>query len=124
MAGEVVMPKCYVGGSFECFHRGHVNILRHASRFGKVICAVNSDAFHESYRGVKPIVSEEDRLAVILACRYVSHAFIVPSHDKQREIIRAWKPTYIFHGDDWTGEGLLKQLGIDQPFLDLSLIHI
>lgn len=118
------MPKSYCGGSFDLFHKGHVNILRYASRFGKVIAAVNSDAFHQAYRGRPPIIPEADRLAVVLACRYVTHAFIVPSHDKQRDIIRAWKPTYIFHGDDWMGDSLLAQLGIDQQFLTENEIEM
>ena len=112
------MPKCYVGGSFDLFHRGHVEILRQAARFGNVIAAVNSDAFHQSYRGRPPIVGEWDRLAVVMGCRYVSHAFIVPAHDRQRDIIRAWRPAYIVHGDDWTGDSLLAQLGIDPAFLE------
>jgi len=118
------VPKCYVGGSFDLFHRGHVEVLRQASRFGKIIAAVNADAFHQFYRGRPPIVSEQDRLAVVMACRYVSHAFLVPSHDKQRDIIKAWSPTYIIHGDDWTGDSLLAQLGIDQAFLDEYAIEM
>lgn len=112
------MVTAYLGGSFDLFHRGHVELLRAAAAMAeRVVVAVNSDTFHESYRGKPPVVHERDRLAVVLACRHVTNAFIMPDHSAQRRIIAAWEPTFILHGDDWTGESLLKQLGIDQVFL-------
>lgn len=116
------MTTCYVGGSFDVFHAGHVNLLRAASKLagrdGRVIVAVNSDAFHRAYRNADPHVGEKDRLAVVLACRYVTHAFVMPDAEHQRGIIHAWLPDYIVHSDQWMGDSLLKQLSIDQAFLD------
>ena len=102
------------------FHRGHVNLLRAAHDIaagGRVVVAVNADQFHHAYRGKPPVIGEQDRLAVVLGCRYVTHAFLMPNHAAQRGIIEAWKPDYIVHGDDWTGDSLLAQLGIDEAFL-------
>lgn len=87
------------------------------NRVGRVIAAVNADAFHEAYRHKPPVIGERDRLAVVLACRYVTHAFLVADHASQPDLIEAWKPDYIVHGDDWMGESLLSQLGIDEAFL-------
>ncbi len=116
------MTTIYLGGSFDLWHKGHVNLLQTAAGIagqgGRVVVAVNSDAFHKAYRGVDPIIGEWDRLKVVLACRYVTHAFLMPDHSTQRSTIALWKPDYIMHGDDWTGESLLKQLGIDGAFLD------
>lgn len=109
--------RLYVGGSFDLFHAGHVAFLRECKQYGEVIVAVNSDAFHESYRGKPPVVSERNRLEVVLGCRYVDRAFIVADHASQPLIIAATAPTHIVHGDDWVGESLLRQLGIDRAFL-------
>ena len=107
------------------FHRGHVELLRAAAAMAeRVVVAVNSDAFHVAYKGKPPVVGERDRLACVLACRYVHHAFLMPDHSAQRRVIAAWEPTYILHGDDWTGDGLLKQLGIDQAFLSRHHIQM
>ena len=112
------MTTCYCGGSYDLFHRGHVELLRAAAAMAeRVVVAVNSDAFHTAYKGKPPVVAERDRLAVVLACRYVTHAFLMPDHSAQRRVIAAWEPTYILHGDDWTGESLLRQLNIDAAFL-------
>jgi cytidyltransferase-like protein len=109
-----------VGGSFDCFHRGHVNLLRAAHDIaagGRVVVAVNADDFHAAYRHKPPVIGEADRLAVVLACRYVTHAFLMPNHAAQPSVIASWKPDYIVHGDDWMGDSLLVQLGIDEAFL-------
>ena len=115
------MNVLYVGGSFDLFHAGHVELLREARLMtapSTTWVAVNSDRFHEAYRGKPPVMSERDRLAVILACRYVDHAFIMQCHESQRGTIANIKPSHIVHGNDWMGDGLLNQLGIDQAFLD------
>lgn len=109
--------KIYVGGTFDCFHSGHANLLRRARGIADyVIAAVNSDAFAESYKGV-PVMNETERLSVVRACRFVDLAFIVESHGAQRGCIEMLKPTWILHGDDWKGESLVRQLGLTDEFM-------
>lgn len=118
---------CYVGGSFDLFHVGHVNLLRRAAAYGPVTAAVNSDVFHHQYRHRLPVIGEEDRLAVVRACRYVTAAFVVPDREVQPGLILSVAPAYIVHGDDWVGESLLRQLAISQRFLDdhgISMLYL
>lgn len=112
------MSRIYVGGSFDIFHGGHVALLRYAKSLAdQTIVAVNSDAFYEFYRHSKPVVPEYERLEIVQACRYTDEAFLMPGHEHQRPILERLKPTYILHGDDWMGDSLLTQLGIDHDFL-------
>jgi glycerol-3-phosphate cytidylyltransferase len=107
----------YVGGTFDCFHAGHVNLLRRAREIADyVIVALNSDAFTTSYKG-KPVMNELERLQVVRACRYVDLAFVMESHAMQRVYMEMLRPDFILHGDDWTGDSLVRQLGIDEAFL-------
>ena len=119
------MTTIYVGGSFDLFHVGHVRLLQAASEIAdKVVVAVNSDAFFESYKGFSPTIPEHQRLEIVLSCRYVTYAFLMHRHEDQRRTIRSVKPTYILHGDDWTGDSLLEQLGIDHEFLRANHIEM
>lgn len=109
--------RIYVGGTFDCFHNGHVNLLRNAKKLADyVIVALNSDAFAESYKG-KTVMHEIERLDVIRSCRFVDLSFIVESHDQQRKYIEILRPDFILHGDDWTGDSLVRQLGINEEFM-------
>ncbi len=109
--------RIYVGGTFDCFHSGHVNLLKNAKQIADyVILALNSDAFAESYKG-KTVMNEFERLAVVRACSYVDLAFIVESHAHQAKYLEILRPDYILHGDDWKGDSLVKQLGITDAFM-------
>ena len=116
--GKVMSTKIYVGGTFDCFHRGHVNLLKNAKETADyVIVALNGDDFASSYKN-KPVMNEIERLEVIMSCRYVDMSFIMESHSLQKKYIEIINPDYILHGNDWTGDSLVNQLGISQEFLD------
>jgi cytidyltransferase-like protein len=117
------MIKAYVGGTFDLFHNGHVRIFKNTKKqCDKLIVAVNSDDFAASYKR-KPILSEIERLELVSACKYVDMAFIVESHELQRNYIEIIKPKYIVHGSDWTGESLAEQLNINIEFAEKNGIE-
>ena len=117
----------YVGGTFDLFHFGHVRLFKALKSLCKdttVVVAVNGDVFSRGYKGKSPIMTEYERLEVVQGCKYVDMAFIMESYDKQPFYIERIKPTFIAHGDDWMGDGLLKQLNIDKEFLDKHKIKM
>ena len=81
-----------------------------------MIVAINSDRIVESYKR-KPYISERDRLAVVEACRYVDEAFVIDTFDNKEAIVKN-NINIIVHGSDWAGEGYMKQIRVDQVFLD------
>lgn len=110
--------RIYVGGTFDCFHNGHVNLLRRARQLADfVIVALNSDAFAESYK-CTPVLREAERFEIVRACRYVDLCFIMESHDTQRAAIELLRPDFILHGDDWAGDSLVAQLGLTRAFME------
>ena len=124
-------PVIYVGGTFDMFHWGHVRLLRNIKKHFRdqnksalplqschLIVAINSNRFCESYKR-KPVMTGEERLEVIKACKYVDEAFIMDSWKKQKSFIRhVHKPNYIVMGSDWAEKDYLAQLGITQEILD------
>ena len=78
----------YVIGSFDLFHRGHVELLRRARALGdRLIVAINGDDIVEKYKR-RPYIKEDDRLAVVQACRYVDEAFVIHTFDNKEVICK------------------------------------
>lgn len=110
------MKIVYVIGVFDLFHTGHVELLRRARELGdKLIVAVNGDDMVASYKR-RPFVNEENRLAVIKACKYVDEAFIIRQYDN-KEIIKKYNINIIVHGDDWPADSYMEQIRVTPNFL-------
>jgi glycerol-3-phosphate cytidylyltransferase len=109
--------RAYIGGTFDLFHEGHVNLLKQAKilQFWTVV-ALNSDDFAASYKR-KPVMNERERLAVLQACKYVDNVFIMESNERQPYHLDRLRPDYIIHGDDWKGDSLASQLNITDEFM-------
>lgn len=106
----------YVIGVFDLFHKGHIEFLRRAKALGeRLIVAVNGDEMVASYKR-KPFFSEEDRLDIIKACRYVDEAFIINGYDN-KEYIEKYNVDAIVHGDDWEKESYMKQIRVTEKYL-------
>jgi glycerol-3-phosphate cytidylyltransferase len=113
----------YVIGVFDLFHRGHVELLRRAKELGnKLIVAVNGDELVAKYKR-RPFVSQENRLAVIVACKYVDDAFIIEEYDNKEALIK-YGIDIIVHGDDWVGSSYLEQICVTQEFMDTHHIEL
>ena len=75
--------RCVVNGVFDLFHVGHVRLLKRAKdMFKEVVVAIDSDELVMQEKR-KPIFSQNERLEIIKACRYVDDALIVD---------RSWGP--------------------------------
>lgn len=114
----------YTTGVFDMFHIGHLNILRRAKeQCDYLIVGVSTDDLVREYKNKTPIVSFEDRVAIVEAIRYVDRVVPQITMDK----FAAWEKygfNAIFHGDDWKGSALyneveerLKSVGVDMVFL-------
>jgi glycerol-3-phosphate cytidylyltransferase len=120
------MTWVYVGGTFDIFHHGHSEFLRKCRDYGRVIVSLNSDEFAERYKR-KPIMNIAERMAAVQACRWVDKVVVnIGDEDTGKTIdsLDGVKVIYIAHGDDWTGNSLLGQLGISQEWLEERSIQM
>ena len=98
--------KVYVGMSADIIHPGHLNIIHEASKLGRVIVGVLTDAAIASYKRL-PYLNYEERSLIVSNLKGVSEVIpqttldYVPNLEKIR-------PDYVVHGDDWK-EGVQKQ---------------
>jgi glycerol-3-phosphate cytidylyltransferase len=110
----------YVGGTFDLFHAGHVAFLARVAEEANlpVVVALNDDAFAERYKR-RPIMNLQERFAVVRACRHVDDVVVNHGGEDSWDTItslvdRGYKIRFVAHGDDWTGEGLKRQMGITE----------
>jgi glycerol-3-phosphate cytidylyltransferase len=117
------MDVIYVGGTFDCLHSGHINLFKRAGEYGKVVVSLNTDEFAERYKR-KPLMPLEERMAVVRELRCVDDVIINEGDEDSKPAILKAKATYICHGDDWVGDSYLKQLSVDEAFLEAHNIKL
>jgi len=98
----------FTNGVFDIIHRGHVEYLLSARRWGDVlIVGVNSDASVKRIKGpLRPIVQESDR-AFIISQLVCVDAVCVFDEDTPLNLISAVVPDILVKGADYTIENIV-----------------
>lgn len=117
----------YTGGTFDLYHSGHANFLARCAELGQVVVSLNTDEFIEAYKGKPPVISYEERRAVLLSCRSVSE--VIPNYGgaDSKPAIEMTAPDILAIGSDWARRDYYAQMGFTQDWLDnrgISLIYI
>jgi glycerol-3-phosphate cytidylyltransferase len=114
--------RIYNGGTYDLFHWGHVELLRRLKEMagpdGVVIVAVNTDEFVEQFKGSKPIMSLEERMAVLRGCRYVDEVIVNWGGPDSREAIIESKADFVVTGTDWAERDYMKQMSFTREWLE------
>ena len=98
--------KVYVALAADIIHEGHINILKKASSYGKVIVGLLTDDAVSEYKPL-PILNYKKRLSVISNIKFVDEVIKQETMD-YRSNLRKIKPNFVIHGDDWKN-GVLKK---------------
>ena len=89
---------------YTCFctdviHDGHLNILKHAKEYGRVVVGCLSDK--EMIRCTKfPTTTEEDRMALYRSLDSVDEV-VLQDNMLYDDVIGKFHPDYVVHGDNW-----------------------
>ena len=68
--------KVFVSGSFDLLHSGHVAFLEETSKYGDLYVGIGSDKSIEYLKNRATVFSQEERLIMVKAIRYVKDANI------------------------------------------------
>ena len=115
--------KIFVSGCYDLLHSGHVAFFKEASQFGDLYVGIGSDATIEDLKGRKTVNSEQERLYMVKAVRYVKDAWINSGSgimDFEEDLIRFHPDVFVVNEDGHTPykESICKELGIEYHVLN------
>ena len=93
------MKTVYVGLSADILHEGHINILKTASRLGKVIVGLLTDEAISSYKNI-PTLNYKQREIILKNIKLVKKVIPQTTLD-YRPNLKLLIPDFVVHGDDW-----------------------
>ena len=93
------MKTVYMLFATDVIHEGHMNVVREAKKYGKVIGGVLCDSAMVRFNRF-PTVSFDDRLQMVKDILEVDEV-VVQNETLYENTLRQIKPDYVIHGDNW-----------------------
>ena len=93
------MKTVYTCFCTEVIHEGHLNILREARRYGKVIVGALSDRALIRYNRF-PTISQEERVRLYRSLDGVNNV-VIQDDMLYEDVLSLIRPDYVIHGDNW-----------------------
>ena len=99
--------RVYVDVCADLMHAGHIEFFKKAREFGDyLIVGVLSDEDIASYKRV-PILTLDERVAEVQACRYVDEVIAAPPIILTKEWLEDHQIDFVVHGDDLSKDALM-----------------
>jgi len=117
----------YTGGTFDLPHAGHVNFLKSSAALGTVVVALNTDEFIAEYKGKPPIMSYQERKAVLEEFKCVDRVIPNIGGTDSKPAIEMVNPDYITIGTDWQKKDYYAQMSFTKEWLqarDIKLVYV
>ncbi len=97
----------------DLFHYGHMNFLKKARERGDyLLVGIHADEVVMTYKR-RPILSMDERVESVAACRYVDEVIPNAPLTMDREWIQTHNIDLVLHGDDFSKE--LEELCYETP---------
>ncbi len=93
------MKTVYTCFCTEVIHEGHLNIIRQAQRYGKVIVGALSDRALIRYNRF-PTISQEERVRLYRGLDGVNNV-VIQDDMFYEDVLALIRPDYVIHGDNW-----------------------
>jgi len=109
---EKKQTRVYVDVVGDLCHAGHIAFFQKAKSFGDyLIVGILADEVVEEYKRT-PVLSLEERVAAIKACKVVDEVIVAPPLRLTEELVREHKIDFVVHGDDFNKDLLEDQYGV------------
>lgn len=103
------MKTVYMSFSTDVIHGGHIEIIQRAAEYGELIIGVLTDTAVASYKRF-PLLTYQERVKIVKSINGV-HTVIPQETLSYAANLRALKPDFVIHGDDW-------KIGFQRPIRD------
>lgn len=114
----------YTQGTYDLFHIGHLNLLKHAKeKCDYLIVGINTDELVKKYKNKLPIISEKDRAEIVKAIKYVDNVIITNTLDKEK-IYEEIHFNVIFIGSDWQDNERWKKTEENMKKYNVDVIYL
>jgi cytidyltransferase-like protein len=100
-------PKVLVSGCYDLLHAGHITFFETASQYGDVYVCVGADDNIRRLKNHAPKFTQEERVYMVGACRYVTHARVSSGSgmlDFELDMVEI-RPDYFVVNEDGVTDG-------------------
>jgi len=115
-------------GTFDLLHFGHVRYLEEAKKAGgedaELVVVVARDSTVERRKGYRPVMSEDQRRALVEALRVVDEAILGFEGFNIGRVIERIKPDVIAVGHDQEGIEREVRRVVEEKGLDIRVVRI
>lgn len=104
------MKRVIVNGCFDILHLGHLNLLRFAKSVPNsyVLVLIDSDLRVKELKGPeRPVNSQQERLELLSALRYVDEVKIFNSDQELSSLIKEFNPDLMIKGSDYKNKKII-----------------
>jgi cytidyltransferase-like protein len=94
-----------VSGCYDLLHAGHIAFFKTASQYGKLYVSIGKDENLLKLKGKKPYFSQEERVYMVGAVRYVTEAFVASGDgmlDFEEDMKRLMPDYFVVNSDGFT----------------------
>jgi phosphoenolpyruvate phosphomutase / 2-hydroxyethylphosphonate cytidylyltransferase len=89
----------YVPMAVDILHSAHINILKKAKKYGKVVVGLLTDKAISEYKNL-PLINYDERYKILIGIKYIDKIVAQENWDYSINI-KKYKPDFFIHGDDW-----------------------
>lgn len=107
--------RVWVNGTFDVLHRGHIELLKFASKIGTMRVGIDYDQRVKELKGsTRPLNVWDDRVFMMESISYVESVVGFGSDEELEEQIRNWNPKYLIVGGDYKDKKIIGSQLVEQ----------
>jgi cytidyltransferase-like protein len=107
--------RVWVNGTFDVLHRGHIELLKFASKFGTLRVGIDYDERVQELKGpTRPVNLWGDRKFMMESITYVNSVVGFASDEELEDQIREWNPKYMIVGSDYKEKKVIGSHLVEQ----------